>query len=154
MVLEIDGKQHIVPRWDTEENQNEINIIRKTFLKKCSCTKGCHNKKCSCVKVESVCSNLCTCIGCANTVEKMEIENDVTPLVGEEGGDTVAAENYEMNIMCEDRNSEDDEEDEDEEEESDYDDETEFESAEESEDDNSDRYQSGNEEFDDNFSLV
>ena len=79
MIIEIDGEKQIVPHWDSDKSKEEINFIRKSFLRKCSCTKGCKNKKCSCVKANGVCSNLCTCINCDNTAEKkaekMNVEN-------------------------------------------------------------------------------
>ncbi len=69
MVVVIDGEKQIVPRWDSDQSKEEINLIRKAYLRKCGCTKRCRNKKCSCVKnaPDGFCNNLCTCIGCVNT---------------------------------------------------------------------------------------
>ena len=76
----INGESQIVPRWDSDASVEEINMIRKSYLQKCGCKKGCRNRLCSCVKNKACCSCLCTCIGCVNksgeaVVETTDTEN-------------------------------------------------------------------------------
>ena len=65
-IVTIEDEPQIAPQWDSAENMLEMNLIRKSHLRKCGCTKGCRNRLCSCVKNGDACSNLCTCIGCVN----------------------------------------------------------------------------------------
>ena len=77
MIVIIDKKTQIVPRWDSDESMEEINLVRKSYLQKCGCTKGCRKRQCSCVKnsQNGFCSSLCTCIGCVNKPEEESEEN-------------------------------------------------------------------------------
>ena len=60
----INGESQIVPRWDSDASMEEIDMIRKSCLRKCGCVKGCRNRQCSCHKNGRFCCSLCTCIGC------------------------------------------------------------------------------------------
>ena len=54
-----------VPRWDSVENEEKVDLLLKTTLAKCGCKRSmCKNNQCSCVKRGLRCSVLCTCINC------------------------------------------------------------------------------------------
>ena len=73
MTVEIDGEKRIVPRWDTAESLEEIDVFRKTILLKCGCKTGCTSNYCGCRKRGATCTlHLCTCIKCENTGTESE----------------------------------------------------------------------------------
>ena len=74
----INGESKIVPRWDSDASIEEINMIRKSLLRKCGCKTGCQNGHCQCFKNKGFCSTLCDCIGCMNKSGEKEAEQTDT----------------------------------------------------------------------------
>jgi hypothetical protein len=59
---EVDDVGNILVKWMT------IAAAPESLLEfvNCKCQKGCETKRCSCVKAELKCSDLCKCVGCKN----------------------------------------------------------------------------------------
>lgn len=86
----LDGEGNVAVDWMT------IPAAPDSILEfvNCKCTKGCENRRCSCVKASLKCSDLCQCIDCKNHSEDRE-END------EDDSDTFGFES------CDDHSSDD-----------------------------------------------
>ena len=69
--------QKLIPDWDSDESRTEINLIRKALLRKCRCKKSsCGNNKCSCKRVDNLCTTLCSCVGCKNNSDTQTATNE------------------------------------------------------------------------------
>ena len=68
-IMETDLFSTLVPIWDTDSNLKRIATVLKRPIEKCGCKKSiCNPSKriCKCVRRGSVCTSLCTCVGCNN----------------------------------------------------------------------------------------
>ena len=59
---EVDDVGNVLVKWMTIAPAPESLL---EFVN-CKCQKGCETKRCSCVKAELKCSDLCKCVGCRN----------------------------------------------------------------------------------------
>ena len=61
------GKNRMLPDWDTEASKSSLDVIRQAVLKKCGCPKSeCRSASCKCRKASRPCTSICTCNNCAN----------------------------------------------------------------------------------------
>ena len=66
-LIDIDGTLLLSPLWNTDESQNKLGLLWKTFLQKCGCAKpSCRTKRCCCKSSGNFCSNTCSCNDCEN----------------------------------------------------------------------------------------
>ena len=110
IIVVIDNDPHIVPKWDSDESMEEINLVRKSFLRKCACKKGCQKRQCSCVKSipTTYCNNLCTCVGCVNKpADAKSVDDDTAEDTLDDCNDTVNA-NEEEELEYEEEDDDED----------------------------------------------
>ena len=104
-------REILIPRWDTDDSNNNLNLIRQSVLKKCACKKSrCLTNNCGCKKNGNHCSNLCTCNDCSNRVGEENVESNEKEEHDEEEEEVELEEEWDEEEEEEDEEEDDEEE--------------------------------------------
>ena len=111
----VKGEMVLLPQWDSIDNISKMNALKKEILQKCGCKRSqCRTRACSCIRRETECTKLCTCIDCKNDIPfqraKSKHEHDTVDEEETYEGEDEEADEEEGNDEENDKDAEEEEE--------------------------------------------